>query len=115
MVDGHACSGCAFRDQPWGGLESLSHAVPQWVCGGLVILNDLLTNYILFSGSTFWEGLQRPGHDSQGPILSFGMHFSDSTCVVDFVPVGTTTGLRPGLGSAWCRSVRKTFCWDLEL
>ena len=53
------------RDHPWGGLESLSHAVPQWVCGGWVILNDLLTNYILFSGSTFWEGLQWPGQDSQ--------------------------------------------------
>ena len=59
------------RDQPWGVLESLSHAVPQWVCGGWVILNDLLTDYILSSGSTFWEGLQWPGRSSQ---VSFCWH-----------------------------------------
>ena len=60
------------RDQPWGVLESLSHAVPQWVCGGWVILNDLLTDYILSSGSTFWEGLQWPGRGSR--VFSFCWH-----------------------------------------
>ena len=35
------------RDYPWGGLDSLSCAVPQWDCGGCAILYDLLTKYIL--------------------------------------------------------------------
>ena len=65
MVDGHACSGCTFPGSAMGWLESLSRAVPQWECGGWAILNDLLTNYILFSGSTFREGLQWPGHGSR--------------------------------------------------
>ena len=91
-----------------GGLGSLSRAVPQWECGGWARLNDLLTNYILFL--RFYVPGGSPMARSRFTsylLLCSGMLFSTSTCVITFVPVGTATGLCPGLGCAWCCIVRK--------